>query len=236
MASVKHKIRFVGGKPAALVDNHLVIGDLHNGIEFDMHLKGASIPSQTEKKLSIIKEIISDIKPKKLIILGDLKHNIPVTSRQEQREVPLFLKELLGIVPQIVITKGNHDGNIESLIPEGVTVTDEFIEAGVAYFHGHKTPSEELLKQDLIVCAHTHPAVMLKDIASRPRQVWIEAKIKESDARVLVVPAFDDSTKGLAVNNSEPLGPFLKKYVDMDLAELYLLDGSYLGSVADLKG
>jgi len=160
---------------------------------------------------------------------------VPVTSRQEQEEVPLFLSELLKHVPQVVITKGNHDGEIEKLTPPGVSVVSEFIEQGVGYFHGHRQPSPELLKQELIICAHTHPSVMLRDIRGNIQQAWIEAGVKGSAARVVVVPAFDNSTRGSAINNAEPLGPFLKNMIDLDSAEIYLFDGSYLGELRELR-
>lgn len=228
-------MKFIPNRPALLVGDNLVVADLHNGIEFEMFKKGANVPSQTHEKLKRLEAIVRETKPKKLIILGDLKHNVPVTSHQEQEEVPKFLQDLLKLVPKIIITKGNHDGNIERLVPPGVEVTDEFTEKGVGYFHGHKNPSEELLKQKLIVCAHTHPSILLKDIKGNLQQAWIETRVKGSETKVVVVPAFDTSTRGSAVNNTEPLGPFLKKMIDLENAEIYLLDGSYLGALSELK-
>jgi len=204
-------------------------------IEFELYKKGANVPSQTQRKLEKLKDIVKETKAKKLIILGDLKHNVPVTSRQEQEEVPVFLQDLLRLVKKIIITKGNHDGNIERLIPPGVEVVDEFIEKDVGYFHGHKKPSEELLKQELIICGHTHPSILLKDIRGNIQQAWIETTVKDSHTRGVVVPAFDDSTRGSAINNTEPIGPFLKKMIDLENSEVYLLDGSYLGTVEELK-
>jgi putative SbcD/Mre11-related phosphoesterase len=228
-------MKFIEGKPALLINDNLVVADLHNGIEFELFKKGAIVPSQTHQKLKKLKEIIEETKPKNLIILGDLKHNVPVTSRQEQEEVPVFLQDLLRLVKKIIITKGNHDGNLEKLVPPGVEVVDEFIEKDVGYFHGHKNPSEELLKQELIICAHTHPSVLLKDIRGNIQQAWIETTVKDSHTRVVVVPAFDDSTRGSAINNTEPIGPFLKKMINLDTAEVILLDGSYLGTVEELR-
>jgi putative SbcD/Mre11-related phosphoesterase len=228
-------MKFIPNKPALLINGALVVADLHNGIEFELFKKGANVPSQTGKKLERLKEIIKETRPKKLVILGDFKHNVPITSRQEEREVPLFLQELLKLVPKVIITKGNHDGNIERLVPPGVEVVDEFVEKGVGYFHGHKKPSAELLKQKLIICAHTHPSVMLRDIRGNIQPAWIETKVKGSETEALIVPAFDDTTRGSSMNYSEPLGPFLKKMIDLENAEVYLLDGSYLGSLGDLK-
>lgn len=227
--------KFLQGKPALVINGNLVVADLHNGIEFELFRKGANVPSQTGEKLKRLLGIIKETKPKRLIILGDLKHNVPVTSRQEYEEVPHFLSELLKLVPEIVITKGNHDGGLEKLAPPGVAVADEFIKGGVGYFHGHKKPSEEMLKQKLIICAHAHPSILLKDIKANIRQAWVEAKVAGSASRAIIVPSFDTSARGSAVNAAEPLGPFLKKMVDMGNAEIYLLDGSYLGTVNELR-
>jgi len=228
-------MEFIPDKPALLINGNLVVADLHNGIEFELYRKGATVPSQTGEKLERLKAIVRETKPEKLIILGDLKHNFPVTSRQEQVEVPHFLRELLEFVPRIVITKGNHDGSIERLVPGGVDVVDEFIENNVGYFHGHKKPSAELLQQELILCAHTHPSVLLKDIRGNIQQAWIETRVKDSKTKVLVVPAFDDSTRGSAANNTDPIGPFLKRMIDLENADIYLLEGSYLGNLSELK-
>jgi len=228
-------MKFVPNKPALMIGHNLIVADLHNGIEFELFRKGANVPSQTEAKLKRLEAIVKETKPEKLIILGDLKHNVPVTSRQEQEEVPLFLQDLLKLVPKIIITKGNHDGNIERLVPPGVDVVDEFIENGTGYFHGHKKPSEELLKQKLIVCAHTHPSIMIRDIRGNVKPAWIETKVKGSDTEVLIVPAFDDIISGFAMNSSVPLGSFLSKMVDLEDAEVYLLDGSYLGTLGELR-
>jgi len=228
-------MKFLPNKPALVINGNLLVADLHNGIEFELFQRGANVPSQTGKKLERLKDILRETKPKKLIILGDLKHNVPVTSRQEQEEVPHFLNELLKLVPKIIITKGNHDGNIENLVPPGVDVVDEFIDEGVGYFHGHKIPTEELLKQKLVICAHTHPTILLRDIRGRIRQAWIETKVIGSDTEVLVVPSFDDMPTSFAMNNSKPLGPFLSRMVDLENAEVYLLDGSFLGTLGELR-
>jgi len=246
-------MKFIPNKPALLINGNLVVADLHNGIEFELYRKGVTVSSQTGEKLERLKAIVLDTKPEKLIILGDLKHNVPVTSSQERVEVPHFLRELLELVPKVIITKGNHDGSIERLIPPGVEVVDELIEDNVGYFHGHKIPSAKLLEQELIICAHTHPSILLRDIRGNTQQAWIETTVKGSgtkargsssdpvrsfakgETRVLVVPAFDDSTRGSAVNNTDPIGPFLKRMIDLDGADIYLLDGSYLGNLSELR-
>jgi len=228
-------MKFIPKKPALLVDDILVVADLHNGIEYELHKKGVEVPSQTQAKFESLKEIVEQTKPKRLIILGDLKHNIPITSRQEYHEVPEFLEGMQSYVDEIIITKGNHDGAIEKLVPPGVSVVSEFIEKKTGFFHGHTSPSDEILSTKSIVKAHTHPSILLKDIRPYIQPAWVEVPLKERKCRVTVVPAFDDNIRGIALNISEPLGPLLTKMADMPEAEIYLLDGSYIGKLGELK-
>jgi metallophosphoesterase superfamily enzyme len=48
------------------------------------------------------------------------------------------------------------------------------------------------------------------------------------------MPAFNPLCGGIAVNRDPLLGPF-GSLIDVDNAEIYLLDGSSLGKVKDLK-
>jgi metallophosphoesterase superfamily enzyme len=88
-----------------------------------------------------IRDYVEKVKPDRIVLLGDIKHNIPRTSWQERQEVPCFLKELASFA-RVEIVPGNHDGDIESLIPENVTVHSMrgFLFDGTGYFHGHTWP------------------------------------------------------------------------------------------------
>ena len=228
-------MKFIPKKPALMVGDILVVADLHNGVEYELHKKGVEVPSQTQTKFENLREIVEQTKPKRIVILGDLKHNFPITSRQEYYEVPEFLEGLQPYADEIIITKGNHDGNIEKLVPPSASVVNEFIEKKTGFFHGHTSPSDEILSTKDIVTAHTHPSILLKDIRPYIQPVWIEAPLKERESKVTVVPAFDDNIRGIALNVSEPVGPLLTKMADMAEAEIYLLDGSYIGKLGELK-
>jgi len=64
-----------------------------------------------------------------------------------------------------------------------------------------------------------------------------------TDQRCIVIPSFNDNLGGRSVNRrisggrmSTMIGPILRSSaVDLELAELYLLDGTYLGSVKHLR-
>jgi metallophosphoesterase superfamily enzyme len=141
-------------------------GDFHLGIEYELAKMGINIPYQTERFLEELLALVEANNPDRVILLGDIKHGVPVTSFQEKREIPRFFNALLDKVDSVEVTRGNHDGNIQNLTPEGVKIHpskgvligDEF---KVAALHGHSWPYPEMLQADLIVMAHNHPTVRL---------------------------------------------------------------------------
>ncbi|MBN2518469.1 MAG: hypothetical protein JXB14_06475, partial [Candidatus Altiarchaeota archaeon] len=148
---------------------------------------------------------------------------------------PEFLTGLQPYVSEIIITKGNHDGGIEKLIPPGVSVVGELIDKESGFFHGHTTPTDDLLGVKNIVKAHSHPSIILRDIRPYIRPVWVEVPLKEGKAKVTVVPTFDENARGIALNGDGPVGPLLTRMADLPEAEIYLLDGSYMGKLRELK-
>jgi len=81
--------------------------------------------------------------------------------------------------------------------------------------------------------------------------VWIKSKIDQEKVKerykvkktgkleVIIMPAFNRLLGGTPVNvkttRDELLGPLLKNdFIDMENAELYLLDGTYLGILSNI--
>ncbi len=247
----------VFGEPLLLVEGAkrvLVAADLHLGLEYELWLCGISIPSQTEKMLKRLKRSLSEIKPDRLLLLGDLKHNVPKTSWQERKEVPRFLSALAQDV-RVDIVPGNHDAGLADLSPLGTRVhpSSGVVIDGVGYFHGHTWPDKELLSAELLVAGHIHPAVRLKDPlgSSRNRSAWARAPLSQlaierqygpelrqglRAPEMVVVPAFNDLCGGLPLNeiNDDERGPVLA-LADMDNARIFLLDGTDLGRLHSIR-
>ncbi|HPM27281.1 MAG TPA: TetR family transcriptional regulator, partial [Methanothrix sp.] len=151
----------------------LVAADLHLGLEHELHLCGISIPSQTEKILHRLLGYIDRIKPNRLVLLGDVKHNVPRTSWQEKKEIPRFLSRLAARVA-VDVVPGNHDSDLADMAPPGVQVRPStgFVQDGVGYFHGHTWPDEKILRAGLLAAAterfvrEGYDSVSLREIAS----------------------------------------------------------------------
>ncbi len=233
----------VFGAPLLLIEGRqrvLVVSDLHLGLEYELWQGGISIPSQTKKILQRLQNHLAEIEPDRLLLLGDVKHNVPRTSWQEKREVPEFLRRLSEEVP-VEIVPGNHDSGIADMAPPGVRVraSSGFVLDGVGYFHGHTWPDDRVLQAGLLVCAHLHPAIRLKDPlgCSFSRQVWARGpRACEGAHEIIIMPAFNELCGGLALNEpcEEKRGPLLS-LPDMDRLRIYLLDGTDLGLLGEIK-
>ena len=270
--------------PAALVKSEktktLIIADPHLGWETSLQEKGIHVPSQTEKILNKLTAIINKYKPQELVILGDVKYTIISSELGEWNDVPDFFTQLQRCVPSIAIVRGNHDANLEPLLPENIQLLPATgaIIGDIGVFHGHKWPSPALLKCKTLVMGHLHPVVVFRDPAGFKitRQAWMKTncnpealgkillqkhklKIEGSVAEtlkknfdislktkeIIIMPSFNDFLGGRPVNetksrkeigNEALIGPVLRsEAVDVDNSELYLLDGTYLGTLNQLR-
>ena len=234
-------------KKALVFGSTLVIADLHLGIEHELARAGVRIPSQAGGMGDRIVELLEELKPEKLVILGDLKHNIPGVSAQEVKEVPELVGRLGGYC-EVVVIKGNHDGSIERMLP-GIEVR-KGLELGddVLLLHGNAWFEGESMDYDYVVFAHNHPCIEFVDgLGNRSREpAWIRtrftSRIREfytlsKEPEVIIMPAFNDLISGTPFNRQQRLlGPFFNKgTIEIGRARAYLLDGTCLGEVRELE-
>lgn len=236
-------------EPALLLrEKHLlVIADLHIGIESELRQNGLQVPSQTKIMEERLISILTRYKVKSILLLGDIKHTIRLSTHQERIDVKTFL-ETIESYCTVHVLPGNHDGNIDRLLGPTIHLhpSDGFVWEGIGFTHGHRTPSDKIMQCEQVVIGHSHPTVMLMDrLGYRTfEQCWLRGPPcfetlqkkypKSHTTQILLMPAFNPLCGGTAVNQDVLLGPF-SSLMDVDNAELYLLDGSLLGKVKDLK-
>ena len=177
-------IRLLTPWPALLLEGDervLLVADLHIGFEYELAKMGISIPYQSDRLLEELLTIVRECRPQRLVILGDLKHGISITSFQERREIPRLFEALNGEVERVEVVRGNHDGGLQHLVPPDVKVhPSKGILLGkrfkVGAFHGHAWPSPKLMGADLLVMGHNHPIVLLRTpLGIRlSRRVWVK--------------------------------------------------------------
>jgi putative SbcD/Mre11-related phosphoesterase len=270
--------------PAALIrtgkTKPLVVADPHIGWEMALQAKGIHVPSQTPKLLKKLTTLLVAYKPDSLLILGDIKYSVVIAEMGEWHDVPEFFTELESYASDISVVRGNHDANLEPLLPESVKLLPATgtIIGDVGLFHGHKWPSPALLKCKTLVMGHLHPVVVFRDPAGfkMTRQVWMKAQcnsnmlaktllqkhgikiegtpeatakkyynLKPQAKQIFIMPSFNDFLGGRPINetrsrkefgNDTLIGPVLRsEAVDVNNSEIYLLDGTYLGTLNQLK-
>jgi hypothetical protein len=249
-------VRLITDYPAAFIPEKkaLVIAELHLGLEYQLYKSGITIPAQGETFRQTIDKLIEQTKAKTLIIVGDVKHKVPGATIREDKEIPKLLNYLKEKV-KIVLIKGNHDDRIEGIVPAGVKVySSRGLKLGeYGFFHGHAWPSKKLMQCNYLFIAHIHPAVEFKDKFGYRSvlHVWLKGQLNKKLVKkkfkinktgkliTIVLPTFNNILGGVAVNRvakEEVIGPLLKnKVFDIDSSKAYLLDGTYLGAVKQLK-
>ncbi len=164
----------------------LCVGDLHIGLEADMRFRGVIVPSQTHRMEKELKDLAEGVD--RLVVIGDVKHQVPGSTKQEHIEVPRFFNGLLNHYPRIDLVKGNHDTDIERMLPSRVTVHDQggFVLDDVGFVHGHAWPSEEVMNTRLLVMGHNHPAVIFEDGLhhNQVERCWVRCRFKSAGDRI----------------------------------------------------
>lgn len=242
-------IQPIPNEPALLLKSKkiLVIADLHIGLESQLRENGLNVTSQTKNMTDHILSLRDKYNLEEIILLGDIKHNIPSATISERRDVKKFLNTIKEHA-KINIIPGNHDGFINKLATEDIIIhpSTGFLIENIGFIHGHRWPSEEIMQCDQIIMGHTHPTIVFTDRlefrAYEPcwlKSIFISKKLKEKypDAKcsdVLVMPAFNPLCGGIAANKQGITGP-LGKIIDVKNAKVYLIDGTSIGKVGDIS-
>lgn len=240
------KARPIVGERALLMGDTLAVADLHLGVEHELRENGVAVKSQTGEMQERLIGLLERTGAKRLVIVGDVKHNVPKVSRQEYTHLPRLIDELSRLSDVIVI-KGNHDGTIERLLPT-TTVLNKLEADGALFLHGHTNLKTKMPSVDCIIMGHNHPCIEFLDEFGRGvrEEAWIKTKFNErgltafelsSSPAIIILPAFNKLLPGTSFNSDRiPLGPFFSKnLVELNDAEAHLLDGTFLGSISDLK-
>ncbi len=254
-------VRFIKDEPALAIEdselgNILVIADLHLGFESELYHDGIVIAPQSEKLYKMIVNLIDSTNSDTLVILGDLKHKIPGISFREMTEIPKLVSPLSEKV-DIILVKGNHDTELKNLIPDNVEIHESggFKLGKYGFLHGHAWPNKNVLKADHLLTAHIHPIIeFVDDLGFRiVEKIWAKGDVNKDKLRekykieggfrfgnleTIFFPVFNPIISGYPLNrsgNDRYIGPLLRnKIIDADSLEIYMLDGTSLGKLANI--
>jgi putative SbcD/Mre11-related phosphoesterase len=241
----------VPDEPAAVAhldgERALVVADFHAGIESGLARDGVELPSHAADRRSSLLSLVDRERPDQLVFLGDLAHAIGDPGRDEREELRALFDALPADLP-VTLAKGNHDGDVESLLddvsqPVDITPGHGVRLGDVGFAHGHTWPSPDVLSAGIVCVGHEHPVVRLEDEVggARVERVWLRGELVAEpfeeyhdadlaiDGELVVCPGFNDLSGGTWVNvaGQDFLAPFLPDGVAD--AEAYLLNGTRLG-------
>ena len=144
--------KIVSGYPALVIEDDrksLVITDLHLGFESKLSLNNVFLGKNktVDEITNEIELLINKTKPDSLILLGDIKSGIRSITKTEWETVPSFFQNISKLIDTILVP-GNHDANIEKLIPNRITLASSkgIIIGDVLLTHGHTMPTENFSK------------------------------------------------------------------------------------------
>ena len=243
--------RIIDSEPALVLESdkkNLVISDLHIGFE-----ERFSSNKNTVRKNTSINEIISNVtkiikneNPDTLILLGDIKSSIQTITKSEWNDVPYFFEEMNELL-EVILIPGNHDSNIERLIPNDVTLISSkgMIIDDVLLTHGHTMPSENYSNINNIIMGHIHPVYFNKNSLLNGERIWISIKTNKSEIfsstkgkiNITIIPSFNPYFYATEKRyKKKSISPIIEKIKDSAIAKIVTLDGTIIGNESILNG
>ena len=238
------QIKIIPNHPALIVEDgekSLVITDLHLGFEDNLSRNNIFLGKNTIMldTISEIEKIIDETKPDSLILLGDIKSGIRSITKTEWKYVPMFFENIKKRV-NITLVPGNHDANIEKLIPNGITLATSkgIIIDDLLLTHGHTLPSENFSAINKIVMGHVHPVFFQKESIINGQRVWVSIRTKKQkifpsktgELEITILPSFNKyfyATQKKYYKKS--ISPILER-LDVLQAKIVTLDGTIIGN------
>jgi len=202
----------------------LVVADLHIGWEVALAEQGVHVPSQTPKMKEKLLKLVDLYKPTSLLFLGDVKHTIARVELEEWIDIPDLFEALIEKVGDVKVVLGNHDGNLEPLLPSKVQILPStgiaLFDAG--FFHGNAWPAPELLACRSLVIGHVHPTVAFRDALGFriTAQVWVRASIGKAQMASSFLKGMGFRVKA----DEDPIRVLQKNFhVRFKASELYIM-------------
>ncbi|MCH7561633.1 MAG: metallophosphoesterase [Thaumarchaeota archaeon] len=244
------RTRIIPLKPALILEGkkkYLIVTDIHIGFEDRLTSNEIFIGknSTINETIQDILEIIDTEKPDSLILLGDIKSSIKNISKSEWNEIPMFFEKIREKC-EITLIPGNHDANIQRLIPDNISMISStgMVEENVLLTHGHTMPSENFSHVDKIIMGHVHPVFFQEDSVINGQRVWVSIKTekekifpnKSGELEIIIIPSFNKyfyATHRKKYKKS--ISPIIDKIKDISTAKIVTLDGSIIGNESIIK-
>ncbi|MDH3278149.1 MAG: metallophosphoesterase [Nitrosopumilus sp.] len=236
--------KIISGKPALLIEGkkkYLVVTDLHIGFESSFSSNEISLGKNTTVNETIdeLSEIIEAQNPDSVILLGDVKSSIKNISKSEWNEVPFFFEKIKKKC-NIILVPGNHDSNIQLLVPEDISLISStgMEDERTLFTHGHTMPSENFSHVKKIVMGHIHPVFFQEESIVNGERVWISIKAdkgqifpsESGEIEIIIIPSFNKYFYATTKKKyKKSISPIIEKIKKVTSARIVTLDGTIIG-------
>ena len=237
--------RIIPSKPALILEGNkkkLIVTDIHIGFENSMTANEIFIGknSTIDETIQELSEIIDATRSDSVVLLGDIKSSIKTISKNEWDEVPRFFEEI-GKKCEITLIPGNHDANIQRLVPGNVSMISStgMVEDNILLTHGHTMPSENFSHVDKIIMGHVHPVFFHKDSIINGQRVWVSIKTdrenifpnKSGEIEITIIPSFNKYFYAThRKRRKKSISPIIDKIKAISTAKIVTLDGTIIGN------
>ena len=221
---------------------NLVVTDMHIGFESSLASNDVFLGKNTSVNeiISELYKIIDTTKPDSLILLGDVKSSIKSISKNEWNDIPLFFEKMENKIDTTLIP-GNHDSNIQKLIPDGITLVSSkgMVVDNSLLTHGHTMPSENFAHVDRIIMGHVHPVFFQQDSVLNGHRVWVSIKTTKQmifpsssgEIEVTIIPSFNKYFYATHKKQyKKSISPIIEKIKEISSAKIITLDGAMIGN------
>ncbi len=251
-------LRPVPDAPALVLDPRdadrtrtLIVSDVHLGLGGRPDRPDGPPEASAGGMARELVRLAREVRAATILVAGDVKHPIVGTPPPLRPVVFDFFARLLSEELAVELVLGNHDVGLVPHLPREVTVYSAggVVRDGVGIFHGHRWPSNAVLRAPSLVAGHLHPGYRLAATPDDPegkRRCWVRVELPPphrapcrrrrhaplTARQIVVLPAFNPIAGTEALNRSRPargrsflFGRFLAR----GAARAYLLDGTDLG-------
>lgn len=212
----------------------VVLGDLHLGYESALEDEGIYIPRiNTESIRGALNNILSEYEPKRVVLLGDIKHDFKRSRREAQDEVKKIIS-MLEEVSDTVIVKGNHDNFLQNILSDmGLMAVDYVDMCGFRMEHGHVDSGVRP-----VIIGHEHPSVRIP--GEMGGGMKIQCFIHQKEEGLIILPPFSPFSSGNDITSDRKniMAPALSNsdYQDADLYGVSEMGIMKLGKLRDVFG
>jgi len=209
----------------------VVIGDLHLGYERALEGEGIYLPRvNTNSIKDSLNRIICRYEPRRIVLLGDIKHDFSKAPYECRLEVTKVIK-MLTDAAETTVVKGNHDNFLQNILSDiGIDLLDHTDIAGFRLEHGHIDSGVRP-----VIIGHEHPSVRISGAMSG--SVKIQCFLHSAEAGIIVIPPFSPFSSGTDLSEEQFMSSACKN-ADMDKASVYGVSEigiMRLGTLGDLK-